>query len=228
MTEEQSIEKETLNNQPEQKNTDSQTDDEKNWKAFRDERKKEREQLHEAQKEAHQRKEEAKALKSAMDSLLDKPKNSSSTDYDDDHDSEEKRIQREVERILSERDKKNASAEEERRKHEVPVRLRQDYNDFDKIVTTENLDYLEFKYPEVANALKHTPEGYDKWKNAYQAVKRFVPSAGQDPKKAEDNLAKPRSMASGVASTGDSAPVQVDDKRKADNWKRMQKIIRGS
>lgn len=234
MTEEQTIEQKTASNQEQQAQTPAQTpevqptDDDRNWKAFREERKKERDELQMAKQEADKRTKEAQALKIAMDSLLDKPQNTVHHEYDDDHDSEEKRIQREVEKILSAREKKTAAATEERQKNEIPVRLRQEFSDFDKVVTTENLDYLQFKYPEVANGYQNSPDGYLKWKNLYAAVKRFVPAATQDPTKAESNLNKPRSMASGVAQTGDSAPVMVDDKRKSDNWQRMQKIMRGA
>ncbi|HAM53715.1 MAG TPA: hypothetical protein DCP92_24610 [Nitrospiraceae bacterium] len=70
-----------------------------------------------------------------------------------------------------------------------------------------------------------------KWCDIYKAVKRFVPNSttsSKEQKKAEKNLAKPQAMSTaGMTQTGDQAPQYLDDKRKQDNWKRMQLRMKG-
>ena len=54
------------------------------------------------------------------------------------------------------------------------------------------------------------------------------PNSSKDQKKAENNFNKPQSMAvSGVSQTGDSAPMMLDDKKRSDNWSRMQRVMKG-
>ena len=83
----------------------------------------------------------------------------------------------------------------------------------------------------MAAPYKHLPDSYDKWAAIYKAVKRFVPNpdSGKDQRKAEKNFGKPQSMAvAGNTQTTDSAPMMLDDKRRQDNWNRMQKVMKGS
>lgn len=227
MSEEETIEKEQPQVQ-EQNNTEDEAPDEKNWKAFREERKKDREARQRAEQEAIKRKKEAEALKQAMDAILDKktPVSQADDEYEDQSASDQDRIRKEMERILDERDRKKEKERMERERAEMPKKLRSEYPDFDKVVNEENLDYLDYKYPHIAQAYYHMPDSPEKWKAVYKSIKQFVPSTEKDDKKLEENMKKPKSMASGIANTGDSAPVVLDDKRKQDNWARMQKIMK--
>jgi hypothetical protein len=61
-------------------------------------------------------------------------------------------------------------------------------------------------------------------------LKRFIPNtnAGKEAAKADKNLSKPQSMSvPGMSATGDTAPVKFDDQRRADNWARMQRVMKG-
>jgi hypothetical protein len=77
----------------------------------------------------------------------------------------------------------------------------------------------------------HLPDGYDKWQAIYKAVKRFVPNTDsrQDSMKAERNLQKPASISSpGNTQGGNAMPgAKLDESRKAANWERMQRTLKG-
>lgn len=206
-----------------------------NWKKFREERERDRKASEEARKKAEeaekamkQKEEEAKAFKEAMESLLNKRDNQS---YDDDEEeSEDDRMMKRMEAMLQDRERK---AEERRKSEEIkmiPVRLKQSHKDFDEVCSTENLDYLEYHYPEVAAPYAQLPDTFEKWDSIYKAVKKFVPNtkSSQDQSRIQKNLNKPQSTSSpGRTSTGDSAPIQLDEARKMDNWKRMQRVMKG-
>lgn len=196
-----------------------------NWKKFRETREIERKQREEAERRASEKEAEAQALKAAMESLLSKPSVSQ-----DDSEDEDSRIQKKIDAIMSKREVQMQEQMQRKEQQEFPNKLKSAYSDFDNICTTENLDYLEYHYPEVAAGFKHMPDGFDKWANIYKAVKRFIPNADavKDKGRIEKNSNKPQSMSvSGVTQTGDNAPIQLDDKRRADNWQRMQRVMKG-
>ncbi|MDC7243641.1 MAG: hypothetical protein PQJ44_06870 [Sphaerochaetaceae bacterium] len=224
MSEEQIIEEKEETKQPETENTEAP--EERNWKAFREERKRDREARLKAEQEAERRKKEAEALKQAMDAILDKKTTGSHEEYHEQSLSDQDKIRIEMEKLLDERDKRNEQRRIEEERREMPRRLRQEYPDFDNVVTEENLDYLDYKYPHIAKAYYHMPDSPEKWAAVYKAVKQFVPTSEKDNKKAEQNMNKPRSMASGIANSGDSPPVKLDDARKQANWERMQSIVK--
>ena len=198
-----------------------------NWKKFREAREQERKQREEAERRAAQKEAEARALKEAMDALLNKP-SQSNDQYDEDD--EEIRIQKKVDAALSAREKQYEEERRKREKAEMPVKLKQACPDFERVCSAENVDYLEFHHPEIASAFNHMPDSLEKWSAIYKTIKKFVPNTSPDSNRAkiEKNLSKPQAMAtSGVAQTGDVAPMQVDERRKADNWARMQRVMRG-
>lgn len=201
-----------------------------NWKKFRESREAERIAKLEAEKIAKQKAEEAAALKAALDALLNKPdKQQQTNSWDQSDESEEERLKKVVESMLKMEREKERLEQQEREAAEFPTKLRQNFNDFDKVVTAESLDYLEFHHPEISEPLKNMPDGYDKWRLAYQTLKKMVPNQSHEKDKAriEQNLSKPQSPSSGLAKTGDSAPAYLDDATKAANWARMQKIRKG-
>lgn len=215
-----------------QTQSNSQEDDtpEKiNWRKFREAREKERKEKVEIEKRADEKEREVAALKAAMEAIVNKPA-VNQYQNEDQEETEDQRIKRLVSESIEERIHKDQIERDRQEQQEFPKRLERDYKDFNHVCTTENLDYLEYHYPEVADVFKELPDGYNKWAKVYNAVKKFVPNldAKKDQAKAEKNLLRPQSMsASGKTTTGDSAPMSLDDKRKTDNWLRMQKIMRG-
>ncbi len=208
-----------------------ETQEQINWKKFREARAQERKEKIEAEKRAQQKEEEVSALKAAMEALVNKPESNSRQISPDSEESEEERIARLVQQSVEKERRKDQEERARREQAEFPQRLTQTYADFDKVCTTENLDYLEYHYPEIAGAFKELPDTYDKWSKVYQAVKRFIPNPDhkKDKDRAEKNMMKPQSMSvSGKTQVGDTAPHSVDDKRKADNWTRMQRVMRNT
>ncbi len=198
-----------------------------NWRNFRANRDKERKEREEADKRAREKEKEAEALKAALDALVNKqqPQN-----HEQVEETEEDRIQKHVEKALHKREQEESQKRVERERQEMPSKLATVYSDFNKVCTEDNIDYLEYHYPEVAEAYKHMPDGFDKWSNVYKAIKRFVPNTDtkKDQAKADKNFSKPQAISKpGATPTGDGAPIYLDDKRRNDNWKRMQRVMKG-
>ena len=216
-----------------QKNDTQETIQERNWRQFRETREAERRQREAAEKKALEKEAEAAALKAAMESILNKPmaKNTTQEFYNEEETTEEQKIQKLVEEALSKERQKEEELRRQKETQELPQKLTATFSDFNQVCTTENLDYLEYHYPEIASAFRHAPEGFEKWSSVYKAVKRFVPNieSKKEQKKAEQNFNKPQSMSiPGMTPTGDTAPVQLDDKRRQENWLRMQRVMKGA
>lgn len=199
-----------------------------NWKKFREERAKERKEKDELSKKVQEEKAKAEAMQKAMEALLNKPQQESRQEYEEE--SEEQRIERKVRETLV---REHHRIEEEKKKQELelmPQKIQELHKDFYQICNQENVDYFEFHYPEIAKSFAYMPDGMEKWDSLYKAVKRLIPNAGnkKDQMKIEKNIKKPQSMSiPGATQTTDSAPVMLDDVRKADNWQRMQRRIKG-
>lgn len=204
-----------------------------NWKAFREQRELERKAREEADRRALEKAAEAEALRAALEAITNKPSTSrqSSHDYDDNEETEEQRIDKRVEAAIKQREAQAEQQRKQREMQEYPERLVSNYSDFNKVCNSENLDYLEYHYPEVATPFKHLPDGYDKWAAIYKAVKRFVPNidSKQDQHRAEKNLNKPGSISSpGNTQGGNAMPAaRLDEERKKANWERMQRTLKG-
>lgn len=194
-----------------------------NWRKFRQQREEERKQREQAERYAKQKEEEANALKQAMAALVDKPTPQSN----EEEETEDKRIERMVEEKIKQKEAEYERKRIEKENEELPNKLSQVHRDFNDVCTTENLDYLEYHYPEIAQAYKFMPDGFQKWDGIYKALKRFIPNkeAKKDMNKADKNLNKPLAISRpGATQTGDHAPIlQLDEARKKANWERMQK-----
>jgi len=198
-----------------------------NWRRFREKRAVERKEKEAAERDVAKKAEEIAALKAAVEALANKPPAVAMVHEDED---EDKRITRRVEEKIAEVERRRDEERSAREQREIPMRLVQAFPDFASVCTEENLDYLEYHYPEVADTFKRLPESYEKWQNLYRAVKRFVnnPNSKKDEKRAEKNLMKPQSISvGGMTKTGDSPPTSVGEARKKENWSRMQKTMRG-
>jgi hypothetical protein len=211
-----------------------ETQEDPNWRAFREARKQDRLQREAAEKLAAQKAEEAAALKAAMDALLNKPQNQPQYQQQpgygyQDEETEEQRIERKVLETIEKREAIYEQQRREREHQEYPQRLQRDFSDFNNIVSSDNLDYLEYHYPEIAGPLKRAQDGYDKWSDIYKAVKRFVPNTNhkKEASRAEANFNKPKSMSTTqLTERGDNInPVRIDEAKKQANWERMQRIM---
>jgi hypothetical protein len=206
-----------------------------NWRAFREARKQDRVHREAAEKLAQEKGAEAQALKAAMDALLNKgnqqqPQQQYSYQEEE---TEDQRIERKVLSAIAQREQAAAQERQQREREEYPTRLQQHFPDFQQTIANENLDYLDYHYPEVTAAFKMLPDGYDKWHHIYKAIKKFIPNqphAKQDSARADNNFNKPKSMSSaGVvqSNTGEGSANVLSAERKAENWKRMQAARKG-
>lgn len=225
------IKQETIVEQPKeivQPATQISEENEINWKKFREQREADRKAAAEAQRIAREEKEKNAALERAMQALVNSQKQQTPIYASDD--SEEDTIKKKFDELWSQRQREQEERMRQQELKEIPVRLNQAYNDFSHVCSQENLDYLEYHYPEVAKAFAHVPESFQKWSDIYKAIKRFVPNpqSKQDENKALKNMNKPQSASvGGVAQTGDHAPAILSEQRKADNWKRIQRVMKG-
>lgn len=208
-----------------------ETPEQINWKKFREAREVERKQKIEAEKRASEKEAEVQALKAAMESVLNRPSQTQPYASQDTQDpTDEERIKAQIEAIISAREKKGEEEKYRREQAEMPQKLTSSYADFNQICSESNIDYMEYHYPEVYNAFKQMPDGYDKWSSIYKAVKKLVPNTDsrKDQAKAEKNFTKPQAMSiPGKTQVGDSSPQMLDEKRKMDNWQRMQRVMKG-
>lgn len=201
----------------------------KDWERFREARAQERKRAEELAIQAEKSRQEAAALRAALDASLNKPQQQS-YDYGHNEETNEQIIEKKVLELMTKREQEAIRLRQEQELKELPQVLARNHENFDQICSTENLDYLEFHHPEIAVGFKYMPDGYDKWSAIYKAVKKFVPNtnSGNDMKKAERNLQKPQSVSAPVVGTpGQSLPVVLDEARRAANWERMQKTLKG-
>lgn len=89
--------------------------------------------------------------------------------------------------------------------------LRMQCPDLEKVLSSENIQRLNSQYPEIAIALRDTPNEYTKTVNAYRTIKRLgldkteqEQKYDQDIVMAKKNAAKPRPLASVNPQQGDS------------------------
>lgn len=199
-----------------------------NWKKFRQEREEERKAKAAAEELARKKQEENLALQKALEAAVSKP--SRVVQNEPEELDEDQKIELKVQEALRKRELQWEKEKADKEQQELPQRLVSNFKDFNQICTAENLDYLEYHYPEVAGPYKHMPDGYQKWEGIYKALKRFIPvkESNKEGLRAEANLAKPGALSKpGMTQTGDHAPVMMDDAKRAANWARMQKVIKG-
>lgn len=200
-----------------------------NWKKFRQAREEDRKRADAAEKEAAQRKAEAEALKAALEAVVNKPSSPSSASIPEEEE-DAVRVRRLVAEAIQERERKSEEERKRKEQEELPSRLASTFTDFEKVCSAENLDYLEYHHPEVAKSLRLRNNDFEKWADVYKAVKRYIPNpqSKQEEAKIQKNTLKPQSMSvSGVTSTGDVPPRESNEKRREENWARMQRVMKG-
>lgn len=88
------------------------------------------------------------------------------------------------------------------------LKLKSQYNDFDSVVTRDNLESLRLAYPEIAQSLNSNPDLYAKAVSAYTMIKKLgigVEDSFIEEKAAiQRNAAKPKPLASINPQQGDS------------------------
>lgn len=206
-----------------------ETQEQINWRKFRQERERERKEKAESDKRLAEKEKEALALKAALDSVLNKP--APQQQYvDEGEETEDQRIEKKVNKVLQEKEKTYEIERQKREAAELPQKLVSTFSDFNEVCSQENMDYLQYHYPDVYAGFKHSSGNFDVWAGLYKTIKRFVPNVDgrKEMAKIEKNLSKPQSMSTpGATQTGDHAPTELTEKRRQDNWVRMQRTMKG-
>lgn len=205
-------------------NNVEESKEDRNWKIFREERERERKAFLEEKKRREEAEKQAALLKEAIETLAKPVKESEEIDEED------SKLRKYVDDAFSKYERARQEQERKRAAEELPYRLEQECPNFNEVCRDENVDYLQYQHPHIYNIIKSTPDSLDKWKNVYHTIKKLVPNAEKkfDEKKMESNLNKPKSLSTpGVAATNDTPPKIIDEKRRLENWMRMQKVMRG-
>jgi len=115
---------------------------------------------------------------------------------------------RHVEKYIKKLESRISNYEQQTQLQSTEARLKQQYPDFDQVVSAENIEALKQKYPELASNLASNSDMYSKAVSAYTMIKRLgiVPdnSYDGDKERAQKNAAKPRPLASVSPQQGDS------------------------
>ncbi len=97
---------------------------------------------------------------------------------------------------------------------QADMRLKSQFNDFDTVVTKENLDKLASQKPSLYRTILSNPDMYDKGYAAYEFIKNsgVLDNQYQElDKRVEDNRMKPRSAANAAPQSGDTPLARVGD-----------------
>jgi len=197
-----------------------------NWRAFREQREAERKARIEIEKKAAEKAAEAEALRKALEAVTSKP----NTYEEYSEESEDEKIEKKVRELLEKKEQELLRQRHEEEIKNLPVLLNREFKDFDQVCSTENLDYLEYHYPEIAAPFKYMPDGFEKWAAIYKATKKLVKNttSAADAAKLQKNLEKPKSISStNLTSSGQSYASVVSEAKKAANWERMQRTMKG-
>jgi len=154
--------------------------------------------------------------------------------YDDDEIIEGRHLKAEFSSLKKELQEYKKHVEESRRITEsnaIENRLRAKYNDFDSVVTYENIQKLRELKPEVAASLHQTQDLYSKAAATYTILKDLGISRSsapyqQDQQRAQANLNKPRSadslnVASPLSHASDFAGGNLTEDRKRQIYEQM-------
>jgi len=213
----------------------TETKEDKNWREFREARKKDRIAREEAEHKANEKEKEISALKAAMEAAFSKsqPPQQENSHKNDQYyeESDDEKIEKKVNAALARRDAEDARRREENERIEYPTKLVRSYPDFNAVISQENLDYLDYHYPEVSRPMQRLSDGFDKWSDIYMAVKKFVPNAANAKKesvRADINIQKPRSASSNEITQPGSGRTSshLSEERKRENWERIQRAMK--
>jgi hypothetical protein len=225
--------------EPTQQTKQEDGSEDPNWRAFREARKKDRADREAAERRAAEKEAEVAALKAAMEAAFSKapPAPVQQPYYAEQgnfahEETEDERIEKKVQAAIAAREAAAERARIEREHQEYPNKLTRAFPDFQNVIAQENLDYLDYHYPEVSRPLQRLPDGYDKWSDIYAAIKKFVPNntnAKKEAAKAEANFNKPKSISSPtIMQPGEAqTSARLTEEKRAANWERMQKILKG-
>lgn len=210
-----------------------ESDQDRNWKAFLEKRKEEQKIL-EAEREKNKRLEEEKArsqktieeMKEAFKALVEKKDDSP---YESEEEEYKKKLRQEFEQLYEEKEKTRLARQKMEELERERMEIQKNMPDLMEVCSQENLAYLEFYHPEIAVPIGKLPDGFEKTKLAYQAVKKHVKMSTKEKEKIEKNLSKPRSVHSPHSdeTQKESSSGYLEEKARNQVWEKMQRLISG-
>ena len=97
---------------------------------------------------------------------------------------------------------------------QAEMRLKSQFNDFDTVVSQENLKKLEMQKPALFRTILANQDVYDKGYAAYELIKHsgiITDQYNELDRRVEDNKSKPRSAANASPQSGDTPLTRVGD-----------------
>jgi len=228
---------------------EAESEEEKNWRAFRDGRKRDRELAKEKEQEARRANEQKAQLQDFIAQHLEsngQRGNMSPAQQEqaaiDLLDNEihtggeikqwlEQKFSKDMETRLEQR---FANWQKEREREELPKRISETMPDYDDVMSRESIDYLEYRAPALARMISghlSDPEkmSLNEVKAAYEAVKCIVPnrsSRHREDKKTDEIHSRPRSGAASQQARSD-APIQMTAESRKRAYQEMIAAERG-
>ncbi len=155
------------------------------------------------EKMEHERNEYARLLKEAQSNRAEE----SDISIGDDDLAEGKhlkKIQQEVKRLKQEAEQ----YKQQTTLTQTEIKLKSQYPDFDKVVSSDNIEMLRITYPELATSINATPDLYAKAVSAYTMIKQLgihkEDVFSSDKERVLRNAAKPKPLAAVSPQKGDS------------------------
>ncbi len=138
-------------------------------------------------------------------------------DMSDDTYVEGKHLKKYVKTLKQELKNQRQQFEEFNQKNSVAqaeMRLKSQFNDFDSVVSRENLEKLSMKRPELYRSIISHPDLYDKGHAAYEMIKNsgILTNQYEDiDRRVEENKLKPRSASNAAPQSGDTPLSRAGD-----------------
>jgi hypothetical protein len=137
-----------------------------------------------------------------------------------------------VHRELSKRDEQFKRYQQQNEASSAEIRLRNEYPDFDSVVSAENIQLFNQLEPELAETIGSSTNMYKKAVAAYKAIKKLsIADNSSDRDRVKNNALKPRPTNATSSKSSDSPLSKAnafgtslsEDQKKA-IWKEMQEI----
>lgn len=235
VTEVNEVEQEDVQDRAEDNQGDSEENPDEGWRQFAENRAREREARQERERKEREKADELKKLQEILG--LNAPANETAAEKKE----REQRIEslkeidlptgQDVEsfvytiidKVLNERDQKRQQERQQEEQRSYPQRLSRDYPDIKEVVSQENLDYLEYHYPEIAEMYGNMPDGYDKYSKLYSTMRKLIPQTNKTAaERAKRNLSAPQATGGRSATPSrDARATGLSKEQKRANYERM-------
>jgi len=234
----------------EQEEANEKTEEQINWKRFREQQKKERAEKEEERRKREESERQTEQMRQIVEALSSQQSTPMTEQQKDDlvdilnledyttgdqvakyvKKVVNKDVESVVEKVLTRMEQKRDQERKEQEKQELPTKLKRDFSDWDKVCNNDNFDYLTYHYPEVAALYSKQEDSYEKWSGLYRTMKKLIPNIDRQEEQAkmERNANRPRSASTpGVSASTDRAPRVLTKERMEQNWERMKRQAKG-